>query len=137
MYQTERTPRIRQWEVPLITAETRLRITTTPRGRRAVVTFEFAPAAFTGNTPGIEIQLTMRAKDTVLFGKTLAYIKAEMEQGRGVVPGQNYGRHKLNLSGAGESGGIVFLFLAPNDCETIISAIADAVAYATTNPGLY
>lgn len=133
-------PRIRQWEIPLVAAESRLRITTNPRGRKAVLTFEFAPAAFTGDTPGIEFQATVGWKEAVTFGKALASeIAPRYDDGVDTVQGQNYGRLRVafNENAARNQGGnCVFVFLTGEDCRTIAHTIAEAAAYATMNVAL-
>lgn len=122
---------LRQWDVVLITAEAKIVITTFPRGpRKAVLIFEFYPAAFSGDTAGISFEAAMMAGSAEAFAQGLVHgphsIQRMIEEGRGVVPGKEYARVNLDMTGSGR----LFVFLTANDCHTLAKAIMEAVEYA-------
>jgi hypothetical protein len=121
-------PRILQREVPLISAEARFRVTAQPQGQRAQIVFEIAPAAFTGNTPGVEYRFYIHWRDASNFAGALMEVRRRMvDMGEGLVPGKNYGRHRFLLPGHAD----ICLFLTADECVTLAHNIEEAVEFGT------
>lgn len=122
-------PRIRQWPIPLVAAESRLTITVERRERsKQTIILEWAPAAYSGNTPGIQFDIEMPAAEAAHLGAAMEHMARTMSEGRGVVEGKEYGRHQLNLAGGRRAR--ILVFLTEEDCRTIGMVLDEALNWA-------
>jgi hypothetical protein len=132
-------PSILEFEVPLLAAEAKLTLITRPQGNnpQAQIVLELAPAAFTGNTPGIQYDVRLTRMEALHFWKVLVkgqkgeegWVRSWEEMlrsGDACVPGRNYGRMGLWLNPECK----VLIFLTADDCATIAQRILEALEYA-------
>lgn len=136
--------RIQQFEVPLLVAEARMTFVTNPQGKtpQAVVILEWCPAAYTGNTPGIQFDVLLTRMECLAFYRTLVKgarrsdgewqksLKQLITDGELRVAGKEYGRVKLMF---GQAAGLL-VFLTPEDCDTIAQQLLRALDYAAKQP---
>lgn len=108
------------------------------------IILEWCPAAYTGNTPGIQYDVFLTRQEALNFYKYLVKgqqtadgwvpsLREQIAQGITRVPGQNYARVGMWLN----PGAKLLIFLTEEEVENISLRVLEALDWAKTNPKLF